>query len=112
MYLHQRSKKNSDKRGKGMKRKNVQGMVTWNKARPVAKAFLQIPGMDFNEVFSSVSRGAIVSTMILLSVKWHWKRSSLNVKNAFVNANVIQALYMEQSEEFMIKGMDLYVYQL
>lgn len=93
-------------------KKNGQGMVIRNKARPIAKGVLPMPGVDFNKVISTGSKCTTLCRMITSSVKHIWKRSSLDVKNVFVNADLKEQLRVTQLEGFIDKGMDEFVYWL
>lgn len=75
----------------------------------------RIPGDTWKRVqpgISSVSMYATLRIIISSSVEHNWKRSSLDVNNAFVNADLIKELYVAQLEGFINKGMDDYVYSL
>src|SRR3954463_13675809 len=71
------------------------------KARLVAKGFRQIQGVDYEETFSPVAM--IMSLRILLAtVAYHdYEIRQMDVKNAFLNGNIEEELYMVQPEGFI-----------
>ncbi|KAK8710039.1 hypothetical protein V6N13_145383 [Hibiscus sabdariffa] len=64
------------------------------KARLVAKGFSQTQGVDFNETFAPVAKLNTVRVLISLAVNLDWPLHQLDVKNAFLNGNVDEEVYM------------------
>lgn len=69
-----------------------------SKAQVVENGFTQIEGTDFQEVYSPVSRYVTVRLVMSGSVKKKYKRPFLDVKNAFVNATLKEAMYVSQHD--------------
>lgn len=73
---------------------NDSGVITAFKARFVAKGFTQRPMIDYTEVFAPVA--ITQSTRLLLSVAASndWEIDHLDVRSAFLNANIDQEIYI------------------
>lgn len=50
--------------------------------------------------------------MIALSIKQCWQKYSTDIKNAFVNEALREAIYVAQPEGFIMKGFEDYIYRL
>ena len=75
---------------------NAYGLVSRYKARLVAKGYAQTYGIDFEETFNPVAKMAIVRAIISLAASKHWKLHQMDVKNAFLNGDLEEEVYMEQ----------------
>ncbi|KAJ9557448.1 hypothetical protein OSB04_012062, partial [Centaurea solstitialis] len=64
-----------------------QGHIARYKARLVAQGFSQQPGLDYDETFSLVVKPATIRTVLSIS---------LDVKNAFLNGDLTEEVYMKQ----------------
>ena len=83
-----------------------------HKARLVAKGYAQTYGIDFEETFSPVAKMAIVKAIISLAISNHWKLHQMDVKNAFLNGDLEEEVYMEQPEGFVHPDFPHYVCKL
>ena len=72
----------------------------------VAKGFSQIPGIDFDEIFSPVARFETVRILLAYSMLKNWEIEALDVKTAFLYGELDEDLYVEQPEGFIIKGQE------
>jgi hypothetical protein len=54
------------------------------KSRLVAKGFTQVPGVDFEEIFSPVGRKASLKMLIWLLMYRNWKWKQMDVDTAFL----------------------------
>ncbi|XP_059627363.1 uncharacterized mitochondrial protein AtMg00810-like [Cornus florida] len=63
------------------------GSIDWYKAWLVAKAFTQISGKDFSSTFAHVA-----------------KLTSFDVKNAFLNGDLLETIYMDLPSGFQAEG--------
>lgn len=75
-------------------KRNIDSMDVRHKARLVASDFSQIEGMDFQKVCFPVSRNATVRLTVSVSVAQIHKQRLLGVRNAFVNAWIMELINM------------------
>lgn len=78
----------------------------------MAKGISQIPGIDFEDVFSLVPKLATIRVMLALSDLFGWKRCFVDVKNAFVNPSLKEEIYIDQLEGFPKTGKQNFLYLL
>jgi hypothetical protein len=71
-------------------------VVTRNKAQLVAKGYVQVVGLDFEETFAPIAR--LESIRILLAYVAHhsFKLFQMDVKSAFFNRPIKEEVYVEQ----------------
>ncbi|GJV10143.1 ribonuclease H-like domain-containing protein [Tanacetum coccineum] len=77
------------------------GMLSRYKARLVANGSSQPFGVDFDETFSPVVKPAIIRTVLSLAVSRRWPIHQLDVKNAFLNGDLSETVYMHQPLGFV-----------
>ena len=75
-------------------KENPDGTINKFKARPVAKGFLQTPGVDFKEIFSPVVNAATIIIVLTLAVNNDWKLRQVDINNAFLNGELTETVYM------------------
>ena len=71
------------------------GTVNRYKVRLVARGFTQEYGIDYKETFSPVARISSVMTLIVVSVAHKWPLFHMDVKNAFLNGELSNKVYMK-----------------
>ncbi|GJS79309.1 ribonuclease H-like domain-containing protein [Tanacetum coccineum] len=71
------------------------------KARLVANSSSQQLGVDFDETFSPVVKPATVRMVLSLAMSHKWPIHQLDVKNAFLNSNLSETVYMHQPPGFV-----------
>lgn len=76
------------------------------KARLVARGFTQQWGVDYIEVFSPVVRYSTVRFFLALVAHNNWKRVKLDVRSAFLNAELDEEIYVEQPRGFEKPGQE------
>jgi hypothetical protein len=71
------------------------GNVEKIKARFLAHGFSQKDGIDYNEIFSPISRYTSIRVIISLDLVFYWKFHQMDVKTSFLNGEVEQEFYIE-----------------
>ena len=82
--------------------------------RLVAKGFSQIPGVDYNDVFSPVVKYSLIWTFFSI-VDMHdleFELEQLDVKTVFLHGELEEEIYMDQPEGFIVQGKENYVCKL
>ena len=80
------------------------GFIEHLKARLVAKGYTQTYGVVYAETFSHVAKISYVWIFISLAANLGWPLFQLDVKNAFLNGDLKEELYMEQTPGFVAQG--------
>jgi hypothetical protein len=75
---------------------NADGSVSRYKARLVAKGYAQTYGIDYEETYSPIAKMTIVKTIIVMAVAKGWSLYQMDVKNAFLDGDLQEEVYMEQ----------------
>lgn len=93
-------------------KKDLNGEIVKHKARIVAKGYVQEYGIDFEEIFTPVTRLETVRLILALSAKNGWGVHHLDVKSAFLNGELTEEVYVSQPEGFVQPGQEHMVYKL
>ncbi|GJZ82660.1 ribonuclease H-like domain-containing protein [Tanacetum coccineum] len=80
---------------------HADGTLSHYKARLVANGSSQQLGVDFDETFSPVVKPATIRTVLSLAVSRKWPIHQLDVKNAFLNGDLSETVYMHQPPGFV-----------
>ncbi|GJY31112.1 ribonuclease H-like domain-containing protein [Tanacetum coccineum] len=80
---------------------HADGTLSRYKARLVANGSNQQHGVDFDETFSLVVKPATIRTVLSLAVSRQWPIHQLDVKNAFLNGDLSETVYMHQPLSFV-----------
>jgi hypothetical protein len=75
----------------------------------VAKGFMQIPSLDYDETFSPVARFESLRLLLVLAALEDWEVHQLDVKSAFLNGVLNEEIYMEQPQGFINTGKETQV---
>jgi hypothetical protein len=71
------------------------------KARYVAKGYLQIENIDYKETFSPTARITSVRMLMQLSIQSDYVVHQMDVKTAYLNADIDCEIYVEQPDGFV-----------
>ncbi|KAG7588878.1 Reverse transcriptase RNA-dependent DNA polymerase [Arabidopsis suecica] len=93
-------------------KRNSDGSINKHKARLVAKGYVQIHGVDFDEVFAPVARIETIRFILALSASNGWEIHHLDVKTAFLHGELKEVVYVSQPEGFVKEGNQDKVYKL
>ena len=81
----------------------VDGTIDQYKARLMAKGFTQVPGKDFGATFAPVAKLTMVRLPIPLTASYSWPLHQLDVKNAFLNGDLSETIYMDPPPGFWVQ---------
>jgi ATP-binding cassette subfamily B (MDR/TAP) protein 1 len=82
------------------------------KAWLVAKGFNQVPGIDYNDVLSSVVKHSSIRAFFDIVAMRDLELEQLDVKTAFVHGELEEEIYMDQPEWFIVPGKEVLVCKL
>ncbi|GJV33144.1 ribonuclease H-like domain-containing protein [Tanacetum coccineum] len=91
---------------------HADGTLSRYKARLVANGSRQQLGIDFDETFSPVVKPATIRMVLSLAVSRQWPIHQLDVKNAFLNGDLFETVYMHQPPGFVDSRYPHYVFRL
>ncbi|GJV39083.1 ribonuclease H-like domain-containing protein [Tanacetum coccineum] len=80
---------------------HVDGLLSRYKAHLVANGYSQQFGVDCDDTFSPVVKPATVRTVLNLALSRNWPIHQLDVKNAFLNGDLSETVYMYQPPGFV-----------
>jgi hypothetical protein len=86
------------------KKFNAEGKVEKYKARLVAKGYSQVEGIDFGEIFSSVSKLTSIRFLLSIVVAFDLEVEQMDVKIAFLHGDLEEEIYMKRLEGFVVNG--------
>ncbi|KAL3612663.1 hypothetical protein D5086_003683 [Populus alba] len=91
---------------------NPDGSIFRHKARFVVKGFAQVAGVDYGDTFAPVARHDTIRLLLALAGQKEWKVYHLDFKSAFLNGILLEEIYIQQPEGFVVTGHEHKVYKL
>lgn len=76
-------------------KRNEDNTIARYKARLVAKGFQQVEGVNYNETFAGVAQMKSFRVIMALATTLNLKTTQLDVKNAFLNGDLEEDIYMQ-----------------
>jgi histone deacetylase 1/2 len=73
------------------------GSLERKKAQLVAKGYHQQYGVDFDDMFNPVIKPTTIRIMLSYTVSNQWLVREIDIQNAFLNDNLTEEIYMQQS---------------
>ena len=64
---------------------NEEGIITRNKARPVAKGYNQKEGINYDEIFAPIARLEAIRILLAFASFMDFKLFQMDVRSAFLN---------------------------
>lgn len=92
-------------------KKDSKGGIVKHKAHLIVKGYVQKQGVDYEEVFTPVTRLETVRLLLALVAKNGWEVHHLDVKTAFLNGELQEEVYVIQPEGFEKEGEEHKVYR-
>ncbi|GAA0160000.1 transmembrane signal receptor [Lithospermum erythrorhizon] len=83
---------------------NENGIVERYKAKLVAKRYTQTYGIDFSETFAPIAKMNTIRILLSLAANLDWELHQLDIKNAFLNDDLEEEVYMIQPPGFENKN--------
>ena len=77
------------------------------KARFVVKGFTQEHGIDYEETFAPVARISFVRALLTVTAASKWDFFQMDVKNAFLNGDLSEEVYMQPPTSLSVDSMSL-----
>ena len=83
---------------------NKDGQISRYKARFVARGFTQVFGKDYSETYSPTARLSTIRTMLACAAQDRSMVYQMDIKTAYLNADIEEEVYLQQPEGFVKLG--------
>ena len=78
----------------------------------VCKGYAQVEGQDFDEAFAPVARLKTIKMFVAYSSHKNFKVYQMDVKSTFLNGDLEEEVYMEQTENLQLTNNPNNFYKL
>ncbi|KAK8921057.1 hypothetical protein KSP39_PZI020242 [Platanthera zijinensis] len=85
-------------------KQNQDGVVERYKARLVAQGYTQAKGIDYQDTFAPVAKMNSIRVLFSVVASRRWELLQLDIKNAFLNGDLEEEVYMDIPQGSVIKG--------
>ena len=85
------------------KKNNVDRHNDTFKARLMEKGYHQRQGVDYDETFSQIGMIKSIKIFLTITAYYDYKVYKMNIKNIFLNRNLVEEVYMMQTEGYTSK---------
>lgn len=82
------------------------------KSRLVAQGFNQVFGVNYFDTYAPVVKSSSIRVLMAIAVKNNLIVHQIDIKNAYVNSDLDEVIYMEQPEGFVVKNKNEFVLKL
>nr|GEZ23189.1 zinc finger, CCHC-type [Tanacetum cinerariifolium] len=83
---------------------HIDGSIQTFKATLVIQVFSQIQGIDYFDAYAPVARITLIRLIFALASIYNLPMHQMDVKTAFLNGDLVEEVYMKQSEGFVLPG--------
>lgn len=90
----------------------LSGEIESYKSRLVAQGFTQAHDIDYFETFSPVIKPTTIQIVLSLVVNFNWRVRQLDIRNAFLNGDLNEEVYMKQPLSFVDSAHPSHVLKL
>ena len=94
------------------KKMKADGSIDKYKSRLVIKGYKQKEGLDYFDTYSPVTRISSIRMLIAIVAIHNLEIHQMDVKTIFLNSNLDEEIYMEQTEGFIVPGQEKKVCRL
>ena len=86
-------------------KRGASGEIVKYKAHLIAQGFTQVPGLDYGDTFALVAKLTTIRILLALTARFDWEIHQMDVKNAFLNGDLKEVIYMKQPPGYISPGL-------